>query len=164
MFTLVHSVTMTKLNKTSISVIGSILVVLLFTLLFPTKHIVLSADGYDSLYLKPETFELHWVHSIEKEEWFEVFEVDGSGLILSTSHFKTFGAGVPSNSDKTTYIEDGYVVYMIDDRYEDIYLNVSENVDTHIIQNNQEYILYEWFDSYVSVNISIEYVPLIFRL
>ncbi len=50
---------------------------LLFTLLFPTKHIVLSADGYDSLYLKPETFELHWVHSIEKEEWFEVFEVDG---------------------------------------------------------------------------------------
>ena len=164
MSTLVHSVTMMKLNKTSISIIGSIFIVLLFVLFFPTKHIVLSADGYDSLYLEPDTFELHWVHSIEKEEWFEVFEVDGSGLILSTSHFKTFGAGVPSDSDKPTYIEDGYVVYTIDDRYEDIYLNVSENVDTHIIQNNQEYILYEWFDSYVSVNISIEYVPLIFRL
>lgn len=152
-----------KLSKNAITISGSIFIVLLFILVFPIKQVVFESEGYDKLYLKPDTFELHWVHSIEKEEWFEVYSVEGNDLILDTSHFKTFGAGVPSSSVNTTYIEDGYVVYSIEDRYSEIYLNVSENVDTRIIQNNQEYLLYEWFDSYVSVKISIDYIPFIFK-
>ncbi|MFC3899935.1 DUF1850 domain-containing protein [Aliicoccus persicus] len=106
---------------------------------------------------------MHWVHSIEKEEWFEVYEVVDDSLLLSTSHFKTFGAGVPATSDKETYIEDGYVVYVIENQYEDMHLNVSKNVDTKVIQGDDEYLLYDWFDSYVSVKISIKRVPRIFR-
>lgn len=137
---------------------------LLFVFLYPQKHIVFEAEGYDTLYLSPDRFELHWVHSIEKEEWFEVFEVVEDDLILTTSHFKTFGAGVPASSDKETYIKDGYVVYNIEDKYEEIHLNVSENVDTKVMQGDRAYVLYELFDSYVSVRISIGYVPLILRL
>lgn len=164
MFTQVHNVTTMKSNKLFAAILGSILIVLLFIFLYPSKQITFEAEGYDTLYLPPDVFELHWVHSVEKEEWFEVFEVVDNELLLTTSHFKTFGAGVPSYSDKETYIEDGYVVYTIEDTYEHMYLNVSENVLTTVIQGNHSYPLYEWFDSYVSVKISVGYVPLIFRL
>ena len=136
---------------------------LLFVFVYPFKQVDFEAEGYDNLYLSPDSFELHWVHSIEKEEWFEVYEVVDDGLLLATSHFKTFGAGVPATSDKETYLEDGYVVYVIENQYEDMHLNVSENVDTKVIQGDDEYLLYEWFDSYVSVKISIKRVPRIFR-
>ena len=163
MFTLVHNVTMMKSNKLFATILGSIFIVLLFVFVYPFKQVVFEAEGYDNLYLSPDSFELHWVHSIEKEEWFEVYEVVDDGLLLATSHFKTFGAGVPATSDKETYLEDGYVVYVIENQYEDMHLNVSENVDTKVIQGDDEYLLYEWFDSYVSVKISIKRVPRIFR-
>jgi hypothetical protein len=56
-------------------------------------------------------FTLRWMHSVEKEDWEEWFEVTASGAIeLTGTRFKTFGAGVPAAAGKTTTLDDGWVV------------------------------------------------------
>lgn len=135
---------------------------LLFIFLVPQKKIVISAEEERDLYLSDESFEIHWIHSIEKEEWFEVYEVADEDFILTESHFKTFGAGVPSDSDETAEVTpDGFVKYMINDRYPDIYLNVSDKVETTIVQNDEEILLYEIYEPYTAVEINIENISLL---
>lgn len=56
-------------------------------------------------------FTLRWMHSVEKEDWEEWFEVTANGAIeLTGTRFKTFGAGVPSAAGKVTTLDDGWVV------------------------------------------------------
>ncbi len=138
---------------------------LLFIFLVPQKKIVIDSESGEDLYLPPETFEIHWIHSIEKEEWFEVYSVEDESFILTESHFKTFGAGVPSDSDEPAEMtKDGFVKYTINDPYPDIYLNVSDNVETKIVQDDEEILLYELYEPYTAVEITIEYISLIKQL
>lgn len=138
---------------------------LLFIFLIPQKMILIDAEEEKDLYLPDERFEIHWIHSIEKEEWFEVYEVDGDTLVLTESHFKTFGAGVPSRSDEPAEItEDGFVKYTINDEYPDIYLNVSDNVETKIVQEDEEILLYELYEPYTAVEIRVAYISLLQKL
>ncbi|MEK4554345.1 DUF1850 domain-containing protein [Jeotgalicoccus sp. FSL K6-3177] len=146
-------------------IIGSMLVVLLFIFLIPQKKIVIDAEEERDLYLSDESFEIHWIHSIEKEEWFEVYEVEEEDFILTESHFKTFGAGVPSDSNEPAEItKDGFVKYTLNDRYTDIYLNVSDKVETKIVQNNEEILLYELYEPYTAVEIKVENITLLKQL
>ena len=141
---------------------GSMLVVLLFIFLLPQKKIVIDAESAGDLYLPTDTFEIHWIHSIEKEEWFEVYDIENDGFILTESHFKTFGAGVPSDSDEPAEMtEDGFVKYTVNDPYPDIYLNVSDNVETKIVQSQEEILLYELYEPYTAVEITVKNIPLI---
>lgn len=143
-------------------IMGSMFVVLLFIFLLPQKKIVIDAEAAGDFYLPPETFEIHWIHSVEKEEWFEVYDIGDDSFILTESHFKTFGAGVPSDSDEQVEMtDDGFVKYVINDPYPDIYLNVSENVKTKIVQDDEEVLLYEMYEPYTAVEITVENVPLI---
>lgn len=135
---------------------------LLFIFLIPQKKIVIDAEEERDLYLSDDSFEIHWIHSIEKEEWFEVYEVEEEDFILTESHFRTFGAGVPSDSDEPAEItKDGFVKYTINDRYPDIYLNVSDKVETKIVQNNEEILLYELYEPYTAVEIKVENITLL---
>lgn len=138
---------------------------LLFIFLIPQKKIVIDAEEERDLYLSDESFEIHWIHSIEKEEWFEVYEVEEEDFILTESHFKTFGAGVPSDSNEPAEItKDGFVKYTLNDRYPDIYLNVSDKVETKIVQNNEEILLYELYEPYTAVEIKVENITLLKQL
>ena len=138
---------------------------LLLFLIWPKSDLVIEADGYKPVYLEPETFELHWIHSIEHEEWYEVYEVRDGDLLLTETYFKTFGAGVPAESEEQPeFTEDGFVKFTVNDTYPELYMNVSENVKTKIVQDSREYLLYEMFDSYTSVKVSIENRPLFFQL
>lgn len=135
---------------------------LLFIFLIPQQKILIDAEEERDLYLPDESFEIHWIHSIEKEEWFEVYEVEEEDFILTESHFRTFGAGVPSDSDEPAEItKDGFVKYTINDRYPDIYLNVSDKVETKIVQNNEEILLYELYEPYTAVEIKVENITLL---
>lgn len=134
---------------------------LLLFLIWPKSVLVIEAEGYEPVYLDAETFELHWIHSIEHEEWYEVYEVREGDLLLTETYFKTFGAGVPSDSEESSEItEDGFVKFTVNDTYPELYMNVSENVKTKIVQSGREYLLYEMFDSYTSVKVSIQNRPL----
>src|SRR5699024_11606293 len=98
-------------------------------------------------------------HTRSKRDWSS--DVCSSDL----TYFKTFGAGVPSDSEEPPEItEDGFVKFTVDDVYPELYMNVSENVETKIIQNDQEHLLYEMFESNTSVKISIENRPLFLQL
>lgn len=134
---------------------------LLLFLIWPKSVLVIEAEGYKPVYLDAETFELHWIHSIEHEEWYEVYEVRERDLLLTETYFKTFGAGVPSDSEEPPEItEDGFIKFTVNDTYPELYMNVSENVKTKIVQSDREYLLYEMFDSYTSVKVSIQNRPL----
>ena len=134
---------------------------LLLFLIWPKSVLVIEAEGYKPVYLDAETFELHWIHSIEHEEWYEVYEVRERDLLLTETYFKTFGAGVPSVSEEPPEItEDGFIKFTVNDTYPELYMNVSENVKSKIVQSDREYLLYEMFDSYTSVKVSIQNRPL----
>lgn len=132
---------------------------LLFIFLAPQKKILIDPAAGQDLYLAAERFEIHWIHSIEKEEWYEVYEIEDDELILTTSHFKTFGAGVPNESKgKPEITSDGFLKYTINEPYQDLYLNVSENVETKIVQNNDEILLYKMYEPYTAVEIKVIYI------
>lgn len=138
---------------------------LLIVLVYPKRAVVISAEGYDDHFLAADSFELHWNHSIEKEEWYEIYEIDGRNLILTKTYFKTFGAGVPHLSEeKPEFTEDGFVGFTINDEYPEIYMNVSENVKTRVVQNDEIHRLYEIFDTNTSVEIKVVNRPLYDRL
>lgn len=138
---------------------------LLFIFLIPKTMVVIDPEQGENIFLSPETFEIHWIHSIEKEEWFEVYEIEDDGFILTESHFKTFGAGVPSDSDQPVEVtDDGFVKYTLDDFYPEIYLNVSDNVETKLVQEDEEVLLYQLYEPYTAVEISVEKISLIQRI
>lgn len=152
-------------NKIKWMFSGSIIAVLLFIFILPRPVLILAAEGYDDYYLEAETFELHWVHSIEKEEWYEIYEVQDNSLLLTKTYFKTFGAGVPHKSEEPPELtEDGYVGFTINDTYPDIYMNVSENVKTRIIQDGEVHSLYKIFETNTAVEIKVENRSLYTRL
>ena len=58
----------------------------------------------------PRSFEISWIHSVEKEEWREQFVIDiDRSIRIQSTRFRTFGAGVPDNAPETS-IEDGWVI------------------------------------------------------
>ncbi|WP_281974620.1 DUF1850 domain-containing protein [Halobacillus litoralis] len=61
------------------------------------------------LYEEDVEFKIRWKHSVEKEEWEEMFVLQDGMIELTGTRFKTFGAGVPSDTGDRTYIKDGWV-------------------------------------------------------
>ncbi|WP_432363939.1 DUF1850 domain-containing protein [Sporosarcina sp. UB5] len=109
-------------------------------------------DG--SFYLIDNTFELGWIHSVEKEPWFETYERKGLSLYLTTTRFKTFGAGAPS-SKNIIEAEDGFIHMVIDEKMDEIRLAVSGNVQTTLYTKNSEIPLYELVDDYDTIVLQV---------
>ncbi len=75
----------------------------------------ITSDGHVEdfhLYDEKQEFRIRWKHSVEKEEWEEMFELSEGSISLTGTRFKTFGAGVPSDTGDETYIKDGWVYMM----------------------------------------------------
>ena len=128
----------------------------LFFIRFPTI-LVDYPDG--SFYLKGDSFDIGWIHSVEKEPWFESFERKDAELLLTSTKFKTFGAGVPS-SDKVIKSDDGFVHMIVDEPMEELMLAVSYNVQTTLYTEKNQIALYELVDDYYTVFIRVEQVSL----
>ncbi|WP_205665308.1 DUF1850 domain-containing protein [Pseudalkalibacillus hwajinpoensis] len=78
--------------------------------LFPLQVLTLEGeDKVDGIYIGASEVSLRWQHSVEKEEWEEFFVIGNSDIFLKQTRFKTFGAGVPSDAGKDTFIKDGWV-------------------------------------------------------
>ncbi|WP_406944766.1 DUF1850 domain-containing protein [Halobacillus sp. SY10] len=54
-------------------------------------------------------FTISWTHSVEKETWEEMFVLEDGKIELTSTRFKTFGAGVPNATGDETYLKDGWV-------------------------------------------------------
>lgn len=123
----------------------------------PLRFIEISLPG-QTFYLLEQEFDVQWVHSVEKEEWIESYELIGNKLLLTTTAFKTFGAGVPSDG----IIEvrnDGFVHMKINREMDEILLVVSHLVKTTVQFKGKVLPLYEIVDDYEEVQIQSKWVP-----
>lgn len=110
-------------------------------------------------YINSDHFELSWIHSVEKEEWTETYKQQDDQILLTETKFKTFGAGVPSESNKVS-LDNGFVKMEINQQFEELNLTVSSNVKTTIHFYHHIIPLYNYTDDYNSVRISVEKLPL----
>lgn len=135
-------------------------------LLFLLKHITFSVLTFETneqlLWSREDGFSLQWIHSVEKEEWIENYKKIEQDLLLTTTRFKTFGAGVPSTPNDTsqTKIEDGFVVMDIHRHFPSLELVVSQNVQSTLLVGEKTFSLYEWAGNYETVKISIQSLSL----
>ncbi|MCA1010471.1 DUF1850 domain-containing protein [Halobacillus halophilus] len=60
-------------------------------------------------YKEGAEFSIRWTHSVEKEDWEEMFVLEDGVIELTATRFKTFGAGVPNDAGEDTFIKDGWV-------------------------------------------------------
>lgn len=133
---------------------GSIAIALLLSLLFISKSTIQVSSVNGSFYLKEDSFELGWIHSVEKEPWFEQYERQGEQLLLTTTRFKTFGAGTPSEG-VVIPSTDGFVHMEVDQSMEALRLAVSENVETTLIVGDEEIPLYQGLPDHEVVIIEV---------
>ena len=134
---------------------GSIAICVLLLLFFIRIPTIAFHFSNQTIYTKEKTFELSWIHSIEKEEWIEHYIIENSELLLQSTRFKTFGAGVPSDANEVQ-LKDGFVVMQIGQPYEELNLTISEYVDTTIQISDQQFKLYQYGQPYETVLITVE--------
>lgn len=135
---------------------GSIGILLILLAIFFIRLPILTFEFSDKvLFASTKQFDLGWIHSVEKEEWIEHYEIDQDQLLLVSTKFKTFGAGVPSFSEDVELI-DGYVNMKINQSYKELNLTISENVDSTIYFDDKIIKIYDYGETYDTVLISVK--------
>ncbi|MCM3359446.1 DUF1850 domain-containing protein [Psychrobacillus sp. MER TA 171] len=135
---------------------GSIGILLILLAIFFIRFPVLVFEFSDRIvYAKTTQFDLGWIHSVEKEEWIEHYEIDQEQLLLESTKFKTFGAGVPSIAEDVELV-DGYVKMKINQPYKELNLTISEHVDSTIYLDDKEIKIYDYGETYDTVLISVK--------
>ena len=147
---------MSKRSK-SFTIGGAVVIALLFASFFLNFSVVTVEADEQMYWTWQNTFELAWIHSVEKEEWVEFYEIKNDELLLTHTSFKTFGAGVPStpNDGKNTVLENGYVTMEINRIFDSLQLVVSENVQSKLVLEGKEILLYKLTENYEAVTISV---------
>lgn len=107
------------MNKKSASILTIsfiVAMIILYIIEIPVLFLTNQNTG-EVLFLDRATpstcFEVRWMHSVELLPWEEHFEVDEAyNIILASTRFKAYGAGVPDYGGKKTIIKDGYIQYI----------------------------------------------------
>ncbi|SFJ48651.1 protein of unknown function [Halobacillus dabanensis] len=90
------------------SVIGAVITLMIVKV--PTLAISTEGTVQQFYFYEEEVeFKIRWRHSVEKEEWEEMFVLQEGEIDLTGTRFKTFGAGVPNDTGDRTFIKDGWV-------------------------------------------------------
>ncbi|MFE7064565.1 DUF1850 domain-containing protein [Sutcliffiella sp. NPDC057660] len=147
------------MNRKRFMMGSTVLLIVLLVLLLVKIPVLQVSFKEDSFFLKEETFELGWIHSVEKEPWFETYERKDDGLLLVWTRFKTFGAGTPSTGE-TIPSKDGFVHMKINQKMESLQLSVSENVQTTLYLEGRTIPLYTFAEDYETVEIKAIKLPL----
>jgi hypothetical protein len=121
------------------------LTVTLIFVFFPMKVLVISSEGNieEIVHIEEgEMFSIRWIHSVEDEEWEEFFKVKKNSIVLDATRFKTFGAGVPNDVGKDSYIKDGWLYMVdIDRRIDDLYIRTNDMTNHQLIYKDVAYQL-----------------------
>lgn len=141
--------------KNKIKLIGwsAIIIVLLFFLLIRITVIEINTND-QKYYLHEDKFELRWIHSVEKEEWVEVYYLSDNQIMLTETFFKTFGAGVPAEGEIIPST-DGYVHMKLNYIYSSLNITVSENVQTTMAAGDKNIKLYQLTEDYDNIEVSV---------
>lgn len=143
-------------NNSKQIVWSAIIIVLLFFLLNRVTVIQLEVND-QTYYINDNKFEIRWIHSVEKEEWVEVYEINHDELVLTETYFKTFGAGVPAQGEIISS-SDGYVHMKVNTKFSELNIAVSQNVKTTLLTKDREVSLYELTEDYNNVSVSVAHL------
>lgn len=99
-----------------------------------------TGEIYADLAIAPGSRITHsWVHSIELSRWSDTFVFDGEGLMLVTTEFQEYGAGMPLDEGDVTIRDGTVVIENIDRPFDAIRWIHSHRVDYRIgVDGNQE--------------------------
>jgi len=105
-----------------------------------------------------KSFTMRWIHSVELEPWEEIFKVDSDfQIVLDSTRFKAFGAGVPDSAGKRVETSDGYISFLeINQPMNPLIYGISPIAKHTLIIENLEYPLHEWIASDTGVLLQIE--------
>ncbi|MDX8343157.1 DUF1850 domain-containing protein [Rossellomorea sp. YZS02] len=109
-------------------------------------------------FLEEKDVSIRWTHSVEKEDWEEFFHIQDKTILLTSTRFKTFGAGVPDHAGEDTYIKDGWV-YMTGIHQvigSSLRFQTGKETNHRILMNGETIAL----DPQVSYELSVRSVPL----
>lgn len=138
---------------------GSTFLTVLLLILFIKIPVIEVSYNDSRFFLKDDQFEIGWIHSVEKEPWFEKYALKNDSLYLIETRFKTFGAGTPSTG-KVLPSSDGYVHIEIDYQMDEINLVVSENVQTTLYTKSNSIPLYRIAPDHETILIKNKELPI----
>ncbi|EMR07744.1 hypothetical protein C772_00072 [Bhargavaea cecembensis DSE10] len=137
---------------------GIAVVMLLLSLSIRVSAIRVTTDGWQED-IPADRFEVGWIHSVEKEPWFETYEVRDGKLYLTETRFKTFGAGVPSDGEIIPS-DDGFVHMALEQEIGELTISTSANVRTTLYTEKGDRPLYDPGGERWTVRITHHQVPL----
>lgn len=105
-------------------------------------------------------FTMKWMHSVELQPWEENFIIDKNlNILLSSTRFKSFGAGVPESAGTKTELKDGYVVFSgINKKMPQLIYGISNYAKHTFYYDDMEIKLYEIVENGNSIKIFTSYI------
>src|SRR5690625_333771 len=128
---------------------------LIFTLLLIRIPVIEVKTDQETYFIREKSITLSWIHSVEKEPWFEIYERVDDELVLTETYVKAFGAGVPSDLEVIDK-KNGFVHMKVERKMDEVNVVVSENVQTTMIIENEKLELYKMLDSYSEVTFMVK--------
>ncbi|MBD8008440.1 MULTISPECIES: DUF1850 domain-containing protein [Acinetobacter] len=102
-----------------------------------------------------KTFQLSWIHSVEKTAWKERYIQDKNDLILAATQFVSFGAGTPDQGTLTRQ-KDGSIHMQINRKMKELNWVISRRMQGKIEIADRVWNIYQDFPDYSTVHISIK--------
>ncbi|MCO8044299.1 DUF1850 domain-containing protein [Acinetobacter bohemicus] len=102
-----------------------------------------------------KSFQLSWMHSVEKTQWKERYLQDENDLILAETQFISFGAGTPDQGTITRQ-DDGSIHMHIDRKMKELNWVISRRMQGKIESADRIWNVYQDFPDYSMVQISIK--------
>ena len=102
-------------------------------------------------------FGLLWIHSVDKTPWFEYYERQDQGFLLTETKFRTFGAGVPHAGEvlkKSEKSDHSLIHYRMNQLIPEINWVIDKDVrSTIILPDDQHWEIYRTHERYSEVQI-----------
>lgn len=145
-----------KPNKTTVMLIMAVVGILIGVVFAPLIATVMVRVNDISCQL-PTVFSLKWRHSVEKQLWQEVYELNYPKIVLNKTYLQTFGAGTPT-SGKSTPAPQGYLGQTVNQSFDELNWLVSINMQGEIILGDALYpsqalMIYQKIPNQSTVNI-----------
>lgn len=156
------------------SKVAAVLIGIVFILVIPvTPRLSIEHNGVAVLFIDVkdgENFIIRYTHSVNRSDVDDTIERSGSRLIVRSSLFQSFGAGIPVADDRIkgknagtslTKTENGLLLDGIDTVYDEINLLTGTYSNHRIISRNRQYILKEIVGEQQVLKIQIKRVSLL---
>lgn len=108
-----------------------------------------------------ESFSIRYTHSVNRSPVIDTIEWTGETLLVRSSLFQTFGAGIPVAEDSGTVLEstpDGLLLSGIDTPYEKINLITGTYADHYLIHRGREICLKELVGEQTLISVEVRYI------